>query len=209
MKKFVLTAALLLSVPAYAGLNGTEVSYRTLAQATPTSTPFITSFERTVVVGSGIEYPNVASLFNPATEVPPGFAHSLVDVAIDVGNDYITIDFDNSAPFTRFASGFENTSVFRFDSAAMVDITGAQIDNSVTTLGLEPSDIRFTGNELFINVESLPFNPSTFARINLLVEGGPTLPVPEPATYAMMLGGLLLVGWAGVKRRRLDMLAAH
>jgi hypothetical protein len=203
MKKFVIAAALMLSGPAYAGLTGTELSLRTLAQATASGTPFITSFERTVIVSSAVEYPDVASLFNPATGVPPGFAQSLVNTAINVGNDYIEIDFDN-AGFSTFASGFENTYIFRFDSAAIVDIEDAEIDSTVTTLGLQPSDIRFTGNELFINVESLPFNPSTFVRVNLLVEGGPVPPVPEPTTYAMLLAGLAIVGWVGTRRRRYD-----
>jgi hypothetical protein len=197
MKKLVLTAALLLSMPAYAGLDGTEVSLRTLAQATPSSTPVITSFEHVMKVGSGVEYPDVADLFNPATQGPSGFAHSLVNVAIDVASDHITIDFHNSAPFTRFASAFENTYVFHFDGAAAGNIKGAQIDDSVTTLGLQPSDVRFAGNELFINVEGLAFNPSTVARVNLLA-----LPVPEPTTYAMMLAGLMLVGWASARSRK-------
>lgn len=191
--KIVIIAALLLNTSAYAGLNGTELSLRTLSQGTPSSTPFITSFERIVTVGPGVEYPDVASLFNPATGVPPGFAHSLVNTAIDVGNDYIEIDFDNAGSST-FATGFENTYIFRFDSSAIVDIKGAEIDSAVTTLGLQPSDIRFIGNELFINVESLPFDPSTFARVNLVVEGGP-LPIPEPETYAMFLAGLGLMGF--------------
>ena len=104
MKRIIMAAALLLSTPASAGLTGTELSLRTLAQATSSSTPFITSFERTVIVSSAVEYPDVASLFNPATGVPPGFARSLVNIAIDVGNDYIEIDFDNAGSGT-FASG--------------------------------------------------------------------------------------------------------
>lgn len=200
MRKFIFAGAMMLSAHAYAGLNGTELSLRTLFQATPMSTPIITSFERTVAVSSStVEFPDVASLFNPGSNVPPGFA--LVNVAIDVGNDYVEIDFDNSGAHTRFASSFENTYVFRFDSAAVVDITGAQINTDVTTLGLAPSDVRFTGNELFINVDSLSFNPTTFARIDLLVQGGPP-PIPEPATYAMLLAGLAMVGWYAPIRRR-------
>jgi len=198
MKIITIISALLLNTSAFAGLTGTELSLRTLSQGTPSSTPFITSFERTVTVGPAVEYPDVASLFNPATGVPPGFAHSLVNTAIDVGNDYIEIDFDNAGS-NIFATGFENTYVFRFDSSAIVDIKGAEIDSAVTTLGLQPSDIRFVGNELFINVESLSFDPSTFARVNLVVQGGP-LPIPEPETYAMFLAGLGLLGF--ITRRK-------
>lgn len=200
LKRFLLAGAVIAPIPAHAGLVGTEVSLRTLAQSTPSSTPFITSFERSVIVSAtNVEYPDVASLFNPGSSVPPGFARSLVDVAIDVGNDYITIDFDNAGR-SRYASGYENTYIFKFDSPAIADITSAEIDTTVTSLGLSLSDVRFAGNELFINVESLSFNASTFARINLIVQGGPP-PVPEPETYALMLAGLGLVGFAARRRR--------
>ena len=72
----------------------------------------------------------------------------------------------------------------KFDSSAIVDIVGAEIDSSLTTLGLVPSDISFIGNELFINVESLSFNPTTFARINLVVQGGPTT---IPVTHSCLV----------------------
>jgi len=173
--KLVFSSICIISMPTQAELLGTELSLRTLAQATSTSTPVITSFERYVIVDElVVEFPDVESLFNPSTESIPGFARSLVDVAIDVGDNFIEIDFANSAPSTRFASGFENTYVFKFDSLATVNIVGAEIDTSVTTLGLEPSDISFRGNELFVNVESLTFTPETFVRINLLVENAPT-----------------------------------
>lgn len=194
-------AALLVSVagiaasPAFAGLLGTEISLRTLAQSTPSSTPVTTSFERTVLVSDAyVEYPDVGSLFNPGTVVPPGFARSLVNVAIDAGDNYITIDFDNTAPFNRFASAYQNTYIFKFSSAALVTITGAEIDAAVTTLGLSAADVTFSGNELFVNVEGLSFNTSTFARINLQAA-----PVPEPETYAMF--GLGLAALASLRRR--------
>lgn len=169
--KLVLLSLYLISLPSQAGLVGTELSLRTLAQATSTSDPVVTSFERSVIVDELIvEFPDVASLFNPSTESIPGFARSLVDVAIDVGDNYIEIDFANSSPSTRFASAFENTYILKFDSVASVNIVGAEIDSSVTSLGLTTSDVKFIGNELFINVESLAFNPKTFVRINLVVE---------------------------------------
>jgi len=204
MKKFAVAIAMLLSTPTYAGLNGTELSLQVLFQSTPSSPPIFTSFERTVTVGPAIEYPDVSSLFNPGSGVPAGYG--LVDVAIDVGNDYIEIDFDNAVS-NRFSPAFENTYIFRFDSTAPVSITGATLDSNVTSLGLDASDVRFEGNRLFINVESVPFSPSSFARVNLQVEGGPALPVPEPAPYAMLLAGALLMGFIELKRGRRDLLA--
>lgn len=183
---FAFLIAVLFIQPANAGLLGTELSLRVLAQATSTSTPFITSFERTALVDESIvEYPDVSSFFNPGSPVPPGFARSLVNVAIDVGDNYIDIDFDNSSPFNRFASGFENTYVFKFDNSAAVNILGGEIDSTVTTLGLQPSNVRFVGNELFVNVESLSFNPSSFARIKLIINGGNFNPdlMPKPFKF--------------------------
>lgn len=202
MKKLVLTATLLLAMPAYAGLNGTEVTLRTIVQDKPSNPPIITSHERTVTAGSGVEYPHVADLFNSVTEARPGFVPNLVDVAFDIANDHIDIDFKNSGPFARFGAGFQNTYILRFDSETARRIAAAEIDNSVTTLGLQQSDVRLVGDELLINVENLQFHPSTFARVNLVLEEGPLSPAPEPATYAMLLAGLTLIGWIGVRRER-------
>jgi len=89
--------------------------------------------------------------------------------------------------------------VFQFDSIAAATITGASINTAVTTLGLSPSDVRFSGNRLFVNVEGLTFNTSSFARIDLTVEGGPAA-VPEPQTSVLVAAGLLV--FAGISRRQ-------
>lgn len=218
MKKLVLTTTLLLTMPAYAGLNGADVTLRTILQDTSSSSPVITSLERTVT--AGVEYPHVAimtrqlipensnptqfimNLLSPAIGGQSGFAPNLVNAAIDIANDHITIDFANSTPFAQLGAGFQNSIVFQFDSETARSIATAEIDNSATTLGLQPSDVRLVGNELLINVENLRFNPSTSARVNLVIEQGPVSPAPEPETYAMMLAGLTLIGWIGIKRSR-------
>ena len=48
-----------------------------------------------------------------------------------------------------------------------MQLTQATIDPLVTTLGLTPDRIEIAGNQLFVNVESLTFDTTTFARINL------------------------------------------
>lgn len=198
MKKFAVAIALLLSMPAYAGLDGTQVSLQTLFQLTPSSTPLSPTFEHTVTVGPAIEYPSLNSLLHPDLATQPGYG--LVDVAINAGNDYIEIDFDNAGS-GMFSRAFENTFIFRFASTPGISITEATLDSGVTTLGLAAGDVRINGDQLFINVENLRFNPSSFARVNLQVEG-PTLLVPEPAPYAMLLAGALLIGFIGLKRGR-------
>jgi hypothetical protein len=203
---FTASALLLLAAPASAlSLLGTELQLRTHAQATPTSELFVTSFPASATVSeTEVEFPDVASLFDPTTGVPPGFANSLVDVAIDAGSDFLTIDFDNSAPFAQFAFGFQNTYVFTFDSAVALAITSAVIDEEVTTLGLTPQRVTFEGNELFVNVQGLSFNQSTFARINLTAAEAPTEPpaevIPLPAGMPLMLAALAVFGLVGRRR---------
>lgn len=190
-KRMLAIATLLAAPSVHAGLLGTEMSLSTLAQGTSSSTPFTTSFERTVVVSApAVEYPDVASLFNPGTQVPPGFARSLVNVAIDVNDTFLTIDFDNAGT-GRFASAFQNTYVLKFDSATAVDFVEASIAPT-TNLGLLLSDITFVGSELRVNVESLAFNANSFVRIDLQVVGGPP-PIPEPATFLTMAAGIGIV----------------
>lgn len=192
-------------------LIGSELRFRTEAQSTPTSQLFVTSFPASAIVSeSAVEFPNVASLFNPTAGTAPGFARSLVDVAIDAGSNYLEIDFDNAGSGI-YATGFKNTYVFTFTAPLALQITDIAIDPR-TTLGLTADRVTFSGNELFVNVSGLLFNRNSLARLNL---NGVTLPdsddsilpspdnaaaVPEPTT---MLGiALAGSGFAYFKRRR-------
>ncbi len=194
LRRFILTIFALSACSAQgASLIGTVLSLETHAQATPTSQLFVTSFPATAVVSAtSVEFPDVESLFDPTVGVPPGFANSLVNVAIDAGADYLEIDFTNSSPFTQFATGYQNTYVFTFESSVSIAIVDAVIDTSVTTLGLTDDRVNFSGNDLFINVHSLPFDTSTFARINLTA-------VPLPP--ALFLFGSAVFGIFGLTRR--------
>lgn len=189
VRSAVLIVLCLVASQANADFIGTELTLAVLEQSNSASQPVVTSFPRTTTVSAtSVEYPDVASLFDPNSPTLPGFAHSLVNTAIDVGPNFITFDFDNAGT-NRFATAFKNGYLFTFDSALLPTITGAHVDTSVTTLGLVQSDLIFSGNTLFVNVEGLPFNPNTFARINIDVVGGPT-PTPEPSSLLMLLGGM-------------------
>lgn len=178
-----------------AALLGTDLSIESVFQQTSASPiETIGFFTTATVVEPGVEFSSLA-----ATEViNPPFGLQLVDVAINAGDDFIEIDFDN-VTHNRYLPAFLNGCVFTFDSSVLVDITGATIDTSVTTLGLDQSDLTFLGNQLTVNVEGLSFNTSTFARIDLTSVGGP-VPVPDPATVWLFGSGLL--GLLGVKRHQ-------
>lgn len=172
-----------------AGLVGTEVMRESIFQSTASSPLNKLTLLHTIPVRDpGVEIPSLKAL---QVSNPSGL--HLVDTAIDIGNNFIEISFANSAPDTSFAPGFFNGSVYTFNSSVAPSISGALIDRSVTTLGLADSDVTFSGNKLAINVEGLRFNTSTFARINLTVEGGPPAPVPVPAAFWLFSSGLAAV----------------
>ncbi|MEQ1562385.1 MAG: Ig-like domain-containing protein, partial [Nitrospiraceae bacterium] len=165
-------------------LIGTQLSIQTIFQSTPIAQPSVIGFLTTATVTEpGVEFPSLRAL---EVNNPP-FGLQVVDVAINVGENFIEIDFDNSLPFTSFASGYRNGYLFTFDHAVAPTITGAVIDTAVTTLGLSQSDLLFENNSLFVNVESLPFNTSTFARINLTVARLNPAVVTGPANGTLLL----------------------
>jgi len=179
-----------------AALLGTDLSVKTVFQQTAVSSVNTIGFLTTAhVVEPGVEFSSLA-----ATEViNPTLGLHVVDVAINAGDNFLDINFDNVSP-AHFVSAFLNGYVFTFDSIVAAEITGATIDTSVTTLGLVPTDLAFSGNQLIVNVEGLSFNTSTFARINLTSVGGPA-PVPVPAAAWLFASGLL--GLLTMKGRRI------
>ena len=198
MKKIICTSFLFFvsTGSSQAALIGSELSLETTFQSTPTSAVETIGFLTTAIVADpGIEFSSLAS-----TEViNPPLGLQVIDVSIDAGNNFIDINFSNSSPFSSFSSAYQNGYLFTFDSASAIDITGASIDSNVTTLGLTANDLVFTGNQLFVNVEGLSFNTSTFARINLTSEGGISA-VPLPSAVWLMGSGL--IGLAGIARRK-------
>jgi len=189
-------------------LVGTELKLDGLLQATPTSpTSTFTATVNAIVSETVVEYPNVND-FGITNTTVPGFPspQTTVPVAIDAGADFLSIDFDN-AGFGTFTPAFQNTYIFTFADVVAPLITGAEIDTSVTTLGLTRDDINFSGNQLFVNVESLSFNTATFARINLTAEAG-VAPVPLPAGLPLMLSGLFGIGLLA-RRKKVDRICQH
>ncbi|NET70305.1 MAG: PEP-CTERM sorting domain-containing protein [Sphaerospermopsis sp. SIO1G2] len=177
-------------------LVGSELGIGVEVQSRSNSELFVNSFPVSAIVSeSAVEFPNAQSLFNSNNF--PGF---IVNTAIDADTDYLSIDFDN-AGFGRFLSGFKNTYVFTFTAPIALQITDIVIDAS-TTLGLTPDRVTFDANQLFVNVQGLRYDSSSFARINL---SGTTVPNPSPTTVpepGSMLGlGILALGGTMLKRR--------
>lgn len=103
------------------------------------------------------------------------------NVDIDFGNQYVEFDFHNvfsTGSNNRFGPAQQNSYLFSFDAPRPIEIMSATIDSSVTTLDLTADDVTFSGNELIVNVESLSFDASTFARIELQISQAPPLVAP-------------------------------
>ena len=196
--KYFFSAAILFALSGkitYAALLGSEISLETIFQGSASSPIDRIGFLTTaIVMEPGVEFPSLEALEIPGAGIGTG----LVDTTINVGNDFLEIDFDN-VTHTVFAPALQNTYVFTFDSSVAITFTDATIDNSVTSLGLSSSDLTFSDNKLFINVEGLSFNTSTFARINLVSVGGQNA-VPIPTAGWLLGSGLL--GLIGIARRK-------
>lgn len=81
-------------------------------------------------------------------------------------------------------------------------LTGLRADNSTVTFDASVLPNTFTTFSTigFTNLKSVTFSMSSGSQYvafdNLIAT-----PVPEPETYALMLGGLALVGWAARRRK--------
>ncbi len=149
-------------------LIGTIVSVETWRQPTPSHVLEVTTYDNLVTIRHPqVEYPDVASLFDPSTPQLPGWAHGLVNTTIDFTRAGVTIGFADAVP-NRFVAAHENTYVFTFTGKAKPLLSGALIDTGRTTLGLEAADVRAEGNRVFVNVEGLSFNRTTFVAIDLI-----------------------------------------
>lgn len=153
------------------GLLGSTLSLRTIAQATPDSEAIVSSFPALAIVDVGrVEFPDVESLSITSAPLPENFSRYLVNVSIDAGADYIEIGFHDAGPPSYFAPAHLNTYVFTFESEQAIFFRGARINRFVTTLGLDDEDVWFVGNELYVNVEGIPYDETSFVRIDLAAD---------------------------------------
>ena len=69
------------------------------------------------------------------------------------------------------------------------------IDGATNLAGFNASRFSFTGNQIQVDWADLTFDSRTIVKFDIN-----TAPVPEPETYALMLAGLGLVGFAARRK---------
>ena len=155
---------------------GSEFTVGAISQETPNSQLFLEEFPfTTTVIDPGVEFPSADSLFGDFPRPPNSF---VIDTSIDAGPNYVDIDFDN-AGFGLWAPWHRNEYIFTFDSALGLNLSNATVNQSLSTYS--ESELLFSteGNQLFVGASGIPFDPSSFIRIEFDVEqsGEPVIPV--------------------------------
>jgi hypothetical protein len=75
-------------------------------------------------------------------------------------------------------------------------ITSVSIDPATNMVGFDPSRISFTGAQIQVDWQNLPFSSSTIVKLDI---NGSS--VPEPASLTLLgLGAIVLIGYAGRQR---------
>jgi hypothetical protein len=114
--------------------------------------------------------------------------HGTLSLIGDGGLNYLTVNFAN-AVFTTFI-GSSSGALTASEPCCVVDVSSNFLD--VSTLDLNNFALSMSGF-------SKPFHPGTSFVAN--VSGTFAGVVPEPATWALMISGFGMVGFAARRRR--------
>ncbi len=160
----------------------------------------------TVLLGNsvGIQYifPDIVSVYQDLgsnlvgtdgpTAFPGYFNFSFTDTTAT------TSDFQFSSSWT--ATDFNGFHLYDVNGT-IAPITSVSINAVTNMVGLDASRITFDANNIYVNWNGLSFDGGTVVTLDINAAG-----VPEPASWALMIGGFGLVGAA--MRRRVSALAA-
>ncbi len=102
----------------------------------------------------------------------------------------ITLTEDGGSSYSSAAFNGIRYSGLTFDDGSTLD---------TDLVGLTVANITLTPTSIQFNAQGLSFPNDYFITLNLITKAAPV--VPEPATWAMMIGGFALAG-AAMRRRK-------
>jgi len=181
-------AALLITAALSPQISSANVSYSILSEN------FTTIVDSPAVPGTYTTAMNISGSFEVASALPASFSGVVVPLAFSF-TDGRTV-FSNPLPGTTISNQF----VFTTDSAAEIQdwnvqlafTSGATTFSLSTSPGVASASITNPGGADRIPVAGI---------IKVCTGIWCVAPIPEPATYAMMLAGLALMGFVGGRRK--------
>ena len=181
-------AALLTTAALSPQISSANVSYSILSEN------FTTIVDSPAVPGTYTTAMNISGSFEVASALPASFSGVVVPLAFSF-TDGRTV-FSNPLPGTTISNQF----VFTTDSAAEIQdwnvqlafTSGATTFSLSTSPGVASASITNPGGADRIPVAGI---------IKVCTGIWCVAPIPEPATYAMMLAGLALMGFVGGRRK--------
>ncbi len=204
------------SAPAVAGLVGATVqaaSYLNLSYPPPAATPI----ECTTIDCNIIDYETIPGDESSATNAPLPIVpvtyveDSLTDTTVSVGDTQITITNNYAGLFCPNAGctpGYFSGYVFTFTGAP--DITKVVVGSGSSSdfqpvapptaePGVHPAGLTWTTTTITANVagDNLAVGDQLILDVTTAGSG---LVVPEPSTWAMMLIGFAVLGFAAYRR---------
>ncbi len=181
-------AALLITAALSPQISSANVSYSILSEN------FTTIVDSPAVPGTYTTAMNISGSFEVASALPASFSGVVVPLAFSF-TDGRTV-FSNPLPGTTISNQF----VFTTDSAAEIQdwnvqlafTSGATTFSLSTSPGVASASITNPGGADRIPVAGI---------IKVCTGIWCVAPIPEPATFAMMLAGLALMGFVGGRRK--------
>lgn len=134
-------------------------------------------------------YPDSSSVYYDLGNITVGAGVELGAIvngtyaSLDISDTNILVDFYHPGPSWSPASfnGFRIWDV----NGTLPAFTSVAVNGATNMVGFGPANITFDANNIYVNWQSLPFNPNTI--VSLDVNGGPSV-IPEPT--AALLGSL-------------------
>ena len=132
-----------------------------------------------ITIDDGVELTDLPGLFGSSTI-------NIVNVFYDISATRIEADFSQAGTGFFPADNF-NGYIVRDVNGVLPDILNVTIDPTMNSLGLTPDDVTFDVNTIRVNVENLPFNPSSTLAIDIEFTDDPTF-APEITSGPQLFG---------------------